>query len=396
LQSDFLSARFVRKAELSPLFAGALAPMELRVNEIDSLRDSTLCAWGYGPFFSDSFAEISQPDWVPARVVANAGTRLQLAGAQATHARLSGKLRHETPPQELPTVGDWVAVSEEPGGIATIHRLLPRRTKLVRRAAGTADREQIVAANVDVFFIVTSANRDANPRRLERYLAAVFESGAQPIVVINKIDLVTPAELCDEILRLAAHAVGVPVVGVSAHTGDGVRELASLVAPTRTFALIGSSGVGKSSLVNQLLDSERQAVLAIDENDRGRHATTHRELFALPDGRLAIDTPGMRSFGLLEAESGLEEAFSDIERFAESCRFRDCKHQGEPGCSVIAAIETGDLELDRLASAQKLERELEAIERRRDPAALREHKARWRSVHMAQRARKKVDPKLQR
>lgn len=365
------------------------------MNQIDSSRDSFLSAWGYGPFFSDSFAEISQPHWAPARVVANAGARLRIIGARTSQASLSGKLRHEALPHELPTVGDWVAVSETPDG-ATIHRVLPRRTCLRRRAAGARDDEQVVAANVDVFFIVTSANRDANPRRLERYLAAIWESGAQPIVVINKIDLVSAADLLDEIMRLAAHAPHVPVVGVSAHRGDGLRELVSQVAPGQTFAVVGSSGVGKSSLVNRLLGTDQQAVLAVDENDRGRHATTHRELFALPDGRLAIDTPGMRSFGLVDAEAGLERAFADIQRYATTCRFRDCRHQGEPGCAVVAAIESGDLEFDRLANAHKLERELEAVDRRRDPALLREHKARWRTVHMAQRARKKADPKLQR
>ncbi|MBL8743240.1 MAG: GTPase RsgA, partial [Myxococcales bacterium] len=166
---------------------------------------------------------------------------------------------------------------EDSPDLATIHSVMPRRTRLVRRAAGAADREQVVAANVDVFFIVTSANRDANPRRLERYLAAVFESGAQPVVVINKVDLVEPEALCDEIMRLSARAPHVPIVGVSAETGEGLRELGALVAPRQTFAMIGSSGVGKSSLVNRLLGIERQPVLPIDENDRGRHTTTHRE-----------------------------------------------------------------------------------------------------------------------
>lgn len=371
--------------------------MELRVNPIDSTRDdSHLLVWGYGPFFSHPFLEISHPHWAPARVVAGGGTRLRLAGARATHGRLSGKLRHEAPPQELPTVGDWVAVSEDEGDVATVHRVLPRRTALVRRAAGKADREQVVAANVDVFFVVTSANRDANPRRLERYLAAVWESGARAAVVVNKADLVAPDELAGEITRLAAYAPRTPIVGVSAHTGTGLQELMSLVEPRQTFAMIGSSGVGKSSLVNRMLGAERQAVLEVDDNARGRHTTTHRELFALPGGRLAIDTPGMRSFGLLDAEAGLEEVFADVEGHAATCRFRDCGHHGEPGCAVIAAIDAGELEPERLASAHKLERELLAIERRRDPALLREHKSRWKAVHMGQRARKKVDPKLQR
>lgn len=363
--------------------------MELRVQTHDDLS-----SWGYCPFFSEAFTALAQPGWVPARVTANRGARLAIAGARASEARLSGKLRHDSLERELPAVGDWVAIADDPHGLATVHKVLPRRTELVRRAAGERDVEQVVAVNVDTFFIVTSANRDANPRRLERYLTAVWDSGAKPFVVINKIDLASAEEVRREIAALSAHAPGAPIAGVSAHTGEGVDELVSSVGVGETFALIGSSGVGKSSLVNRLLGTATQAVLGIDENDRGRHATTHRELFALPNGRLAIDTPGMRSFGLLDSDSGLEQTFSDISAFADRCRFRDCKHHDEPGCAVLAAIETGELSGERLESAHKLERELAAIERRRDPALLRADKARWKAIHMGQRARKKVDPKL--
>ncbi len=355
-----------------------------------------LSSWGYCPFFSEAFSALAQPGWVPARVTANWGARLAIAGAQAAEARLSGKLRHESLERGLPSVGDWVAIADDPFGVATIHKVLPRRTELLRRAAGNRDVEQVVAVNVDTFFIVTSANRDANPRRLERYLTAVWDSGAKPVVVINKIDLASPDEVEREIDLLSMHALGAPILGVSAHTGDGVDELVSSVEAGETFALIGSSGVGKSSLVNRLLGVETQAVLGIDENDRGRHTTTHRELFALPNGRLAIDTPGMRSFGLLDSEGGLEQTFADVAAFAAQCRFRDCKHDDEPGCAVLAAVEAGELAGERLASAQKLERELAAIERRQDPALMRAHKARWKTIHMGQRARKKVDPKLSR
>jgi ribosome biogenesis GTPase / thiamine phosphate phosphatase len=363
--------------------------MELRVQ---THRD--LSSWGYCPFFSEAFSALAQPGWVPARVTANWGARLAIGGARASEARLSGKLRHESLERDLPAVGDWVAITDDPLGIGTIHKVLSRRTELVRRAAGQRDIEQVVAVNVDTFFIVTSANRDANARRLERYLTAVWDSGAKPVVVVNKIDLASPDEMDREIDALSAHALGARIVGVSARTGEGVDDLVASVGAGETFALIGSSGVGKSSLVNRLLGTEAQAVLGIDENDRGRHTTTHRELFALPNGRLAIDTPGMRSFGLLDSDGGLEQTFSDISAFAEQCRFRDCKHEDEPGCAVLAALETGELSSERIESAQKLERELAAIERRRDPVQMRAHKARWKAVHMAQRARKKVDPKL--
>ncbi len=368
--------------------------VELRVKSATTGND--LMALGYGPFFSESFQSLSRPDWAPARVLTSSGARVSIAGASSNVARLSGKLRHEALAHELPTVGDWVAVSDEPGGLATVHAVLPRRTQLVRRAAGERDQEQVVAANVDVFFLVTSANRDANARRLERYLAAVWDSGARPIVVLNKIDLMAPAQVSAEIDALGRVALGVPVAGVSAHTAEGVRELHELVAPGETFALIGSSGVGKSSLINRMLGDGAQAVLDVDENDRGRHTTTHRELFLLPDGRLAIDTPGMRSFGLIDSDDGLDHTFADIAALGRECRFRDCRHEDEPGCAVRGAIEAGELDGARLASAHKLEREIAAIERRKDPALMREHKSRWKEIHMAQRARKKVDPKLQR
>jgi len=385
---------------------------------------SILQSWGYDSYFSTAFstalsalaspaspASPARPDLAPARVLSDLGVRVEIVepSGQVRFAQLSGRLRHLLRPHERPTAGDWVVVAADtglgepdlgagapsaaPGDIAIIHAVLPRRTQLVRRAAGRGDKHQLVAANVDTFFVVTSANRDANVRRVERYLATVWDSGAAPVIVVNKVDLCAPGELHAQLAELSAIAPSVQIVSVSAHNGAGLGEIAAYLRPGRTVALIGSSGVGKSSLVNRLLDDDRQAVLPIDAVDRGRHATTRRQLFALPSGGLVIDTPGMRELGLAERGHGLDDAFADIAELAGACRFRNCQHRGEPGCAVDTAIASGGLDPDRLDSPHKLERELEAIERRRDPALAREERTRMRAVNKAQRARTKVDPK---
>jgi len=364
---------------------------------LEFVVESQLVAWGYGPWFSQSFASLARPDLVPARVVADLGPQLDVVDASGAPraAQLSGRLRHTAAGAELPGVGDWVAVAAPAGDApAVVHAVLPRRTRFVRRAAGRGDREQVVAANVDSLFVVTSANRDASARRLERYLIAAWDSGAAPVVVVSKIDLVDPGELAATLAEIAAVAPGVPIVAVSAHTGDGLDQLAARLRPGDTIALIGSSGVGKSSLVNRWLGHDHQIVLPIDDRDRGRHATTRRELFALPGGALVIDTPGMRSFGLLDAGSGLDDTFADIAALAAACRFRDCQHLGEPGCAVDAAIDAGELDPARRDGLHKLGRELAAAERRRDPAVARDERARIRAVNRALRARSRADPKL--
>lgn len=354
---------------------------------------------GFGPFV-DSFRSISlaRPDLVPARVISHLGAQVLVAGAPASRAELSGRLRHELAPVEHPTVGDWVALA--PGAresdLAVIHHVFPRRTVLVRRAAGTRGAPQAVAANVDTFLVVTSANRDANPRRLERYLAAIADGGAAAVIVINKVDLCTAEDVAALREQLAASARALSILTVSARTGDGLDAVAGLIRPGETGALIGMSGVGKSSLVNRLLGEERQAVLPIDENDRGRHATTRRELMLLPGGGVLIDTPGMRSFGLVEDEGGVAAGFDDVAGAAAGCRFRDCRHEGEPGCAVETAIEDGSLDPARVAAFHKLGREAAAAARRQDPVAAGRAKQRWKSVERALRAREKVDPKAER
>ncbi|HSS02720.1 MAG TPA: ribosome small subunit-dependent GTPase A [Kofleriaceae bacterium] len=373
---------------------------------------ASLTPWGFGPELSQAFSSLvsslgSSPssaldagrDLVPARVISHYGAYLEVVDAACPARRVqpSGRLRHTLHFEELPTVGDWVAITAPAGDEpALIHGILPRTTQLIRRAAGKRHDGQVIAANVDTFFVVTSANRDANPRRLERYLTAVRDSGAAMVIVVNKTDLADPAELAATLAALTDAAPDVAVVAVSAHRGDGLAALEPHLRPGHTVALIGSSGVGKSSLVNHWFGFAHQLVHVIDDSDRGRHTTSRRELFALPGGALVIDTPGMRELALLGTDDGLDETFADVTALAAACRFRDCRHQGEPGCAVDAAIDAGELDPGRLAGMHKLERELAAAELRRDRAERRAERARMKVVNRSQRARGKLDPKFRR
>jgi ribosome biogenesis GTPase len=368
-------------------------PRNLDLERNHQRLTTTLASLGFDGFFAAQFDELGHADWVPARIVAEGQSSFHVAGCRAPLGDLSGRLLHTQTKLERPVVGDWVAVIDG-SERASIQHVLERRTTLLRRAAGTTDEAQLVAVNVDVFFIVTAVNRDFNEKRLERYVTAVWNSGAEPVVVLNKVDLGTElAPLLEAIERVA---IGVPVVRASAVSGEGVEELRAHISAGKTIGFIGSSGVGKSSLTNRLLGRNAQAVGGLRSDERGRHTTTARQLIELAEGGVLVDTPGMREFGLLDDAGGVEATFADVTAFAEACRFRDCAHTGEPGCGVEAAVASGKLPAERLESYRKLLREIAATERKRDPILAGRSKARWKEIHRAMRARTKIDPKFKR
>jgi ribosome biogenesis GTPase len=341
-----------------------------------------LDAIGWHPAFAAAFEAHEASGRVPARVVAEERGQFLVHDGVATHpAAVSGRLRYESngDPLAFPSVGDWVvATPGDGGGSATIHGLIPRRSAIVRRAPSDhSSGAQVLAANVDVVFIVTSLNAEMNLRRLERYLAVAWESGALPVVILSK------ADLDDDVAghRVAAQSVapGVEVIAASAVTGVGIEAVREHLAPGRTVAFIGSSGVGKSTLVNALAGRELLTTAGIREDDaRGRHTTTRRQLVPLAEG-LVIDTPGMRELGLLDGD-GLASAFDDVEQTAARCRFSDCRHQTEPGCAVRAALATGDLDPDRFRAYRKLEREARRSELANDAVARKAERRKWTAM----------------
>nr|WP_233476071.1 ribosome small subunit-dependent GTPase A [Paenibacillus sonchi] len=273
---------------------------------------------------------------------------------------LAGKLRHSlTDSGEYPAVGDWVVLALQDGGEhAVIHGVLPRHSVISRKVAGNTLEEQIVASNVDTLFLVSALNDDFNVRRMERYLIMAWNSGANPVILLTKSDLCPDAE--HKIAEMERVAPGVAIHAVSALLGDGREELLPYIGIRQTVALTGSSGCGKSTMVNWLSGQAIQLTQDVREDDsRGRHTTTHRELFVLPDGGIIVDTPGMRELQLWEDEGGLDLAFGDITRLAAECRFGDCRHEHEEGCAVLEAVASGELEEKRLLNYRKTQRELQ-------------------------------------
>ena len=337
---------------------------------------------GWDADWQSSLGQLEDDDLVPARIAAqHRGAYLVWSADGERRARAAGRLfyAHEVG-APIPAVGDWVGLRE-----TTITSILPRRSAFIRKRAGLGSDEQVLAANVDAAFLLAGLDDDFSLRRLERYITTAWDSGAEPIVVLTKADLCS--DVGEAVLQVESVAIGVPVYPVSNVTGIGVEALEPHLRAGRTVVLLGSSGVGKSTLLNRLAGTELMRTAAVAADGTGRHTTTHRELIQLPSGALAIDTPGLRELQFWEGD--LSAAFEDIELLAADCRFRDCAHAREPGCAVMSAVDQGRLELDRLRSWRKLQRELEAIAARTDHRLRVARKKRWKAIaaHARQRPR---------
>ena len=348
---------------------------------------SPLALLGWDPYFDEKFKRIAENGVIPARVLADYGAEyLAHDGHHAGRAAVGRHLRNDS--SMLPAVGDWVAlVRREP--IDAIHAVVERRTVFSRKAASVETKEQVLAANVDVAFVVAAAT-DVNARRIERYLTIAWQSGAVPVVLLTKADVAdSPDELRAE---LEAVSMGTPVVVTSSVTGDGIGEITRLLQPARTGVLLGPSGAGKSTLINRILGTELMRTRDIHRSGEGRHMTSHRQLVQLPGGGMIIDTPGLREAQLWEGDDALGNVFEDIEELALRCRFTDCGHNTEPGCAIKAALADGSLDAGRFQSYGKLQRELRAVAAKTDMRMRIEERKKWKQIAVAQKARGFVRP----
>lgn len=331
--------------------------------------------FGWSSFFQSQLS-----DGVPGRVaaVSREGFLVWTEGGEVT-AEVSGALRHEA--GLWPAVGDWIVLREN-GPI--IEKVLERKSKLSRKQPEREIREQVMAANIDVLFIVSGLDHDFNERRLERYLVMARESGARPVILLNKADLAGELglDLKEIVARCRKLVLGITVIPLSALADSSLDAIAAQLAPGETAALIGSSGVGKSTILNRLLGTEQQRTSAVREgDDRGRHTTTSRELFLMPGGWLLIDMPGLREIQLWASPAGLDDSFADIHALAQACRFRDCSHKAEPGCAVVSA----DLDQARLENYRKMQRELDHLARKADPILAKKTRAKWNATEKSVR-----------
>jgi ribosome biogenesis GTPase len=335
----------------------------------------TLAALGWTDELEAAMTTYAERGFEPARVVAEHRGGYYVRGERDDRlASVRGRLRDHEITGSMPAVGDWVAVCDAPGGRAAIEAVLPRRTKISRKTPWLKAEEHTLVANVDTVFLVAGLDGDFSARRLERYLVTAWDSGANPVIVLTKLDV---CEDDEQIAEAEAVGIGVPVLAVSSVTGEGLDAVREYLVPARTLALLGSSGVGKSTLVNALAGRELMRTGELRRDGRGRHVTRHRQLLVLRGGAILVDTPGLRELQLWEGD--VDSAFADIAALAAQCRFNDCAHETEPGCAVNGALATGELDPARMRSYRKLERELRAIEARSSKRVSRELKRRWKS-----------------
>lgn len=337
---------------------------------------------GWNQHFEEAFKSYETQDYTVGRIaLEHKGMYRVFSEDGNLLAEVTGKMRHKAlESSDFPAVGDWVVItSRKEEQKATIHAVLPRISKFSRKKAGITTEEQIVAANIDTVFLVNALNTDFNTRRMERYLLMAWESGANPVIILSKSDLCN--DIDQKVKEAESVALGVPIHAISAENGTGLEQLSPYLQEGKTVALLGSSGTGKSTLTNVLYGDMIQDVKSIrEDDDKGRHTTTHRELVLLQNGGIIIDTPGMRELQLWEADEGMNHSFSDIEELAEQCRFTDCKHDSEPGCAVQDALSLGTLNQERFASYLKLQRELAYLDRKENQRAALAEKMKWKRI----------------
>ena len=348
---------------------------------------SGLETFGWSEFFAAHFAPFVNGGYSAGRVAVQHKTQYELYTEYGElSAETTGKMQYDArSKKDLPVVGDWVVIrAREQESKATIYDILPRKSRFSRKVAGTKTEEQIVAANIDTVFLVTGLDGNFNLRRIERYLVVAWESGANPVIVLNKADLC--ADVGQKVHEVGSVALGVPIVVMSAISDRGLDQVLAHIKRGTTGALLGSSGVGKSTIINHLLGRELLKTQEVREtDDRGRQTTTRRELIVLPSGGLLMDTPGMRELQLWGGDEGIKEAFEDIAELAQQCPFRDCQHGPEPGCAVQQALEDGTLDPGRFASFQKLQKEITYLNRRQDKPAELLEKERWKKIGAARK-----------